>query len=718
MIFAAQSRWKQPTSRGSWLSCLLLLVLSTGCRDERRVTHDFVALVPEALVSQETSLIDFGLEAVRDRLVAGFSADETAGDGTSFSWSEGESSVLRLFVGVPRTLSVTFRCWPFRFQGAPPQTLTLDVNGVEIQTLELAPEPGEYRVTLPEQFLVPGDNSLRLRYGYDRAPADVLPNARDERSLAVAWDWLRLEGALEARAPEARGESLAIPAGTSVEFFVQAVPKSMLVVDAVRPSLALSLETLSSRIERDFGGATQNIEIALPSDGKLTRISFRAGAEDAVLRKPVIVSSTPAAAPASAPRKRRPNVIVYLIDTLRADHLGCYGARPSVTPRIDAFAGESTLYEHAYAQSSWTKPSTASILTGRRPRAHTANHREDALPKEVPTLAEVLRDLGYETAGRVVNANVSAPFGFDRGFDTYELLLHEDGILGARADRLVDETIRWLGARNSNEPFFLYMHTTDPHDPYATTGFHGEGFGTVAFMESLEDGRRKLNTEELERLIAAYDEDVAFADAQFGRFIDWLKDERLYDESLIVLISDHGEEFADHGRWRHGKTLYREQLDVPLIIKWPGRAGAGERLGEPVQHIDLFPTIVDYLGGVPAVDLEGRSLWRLAEREASRGEEAVISYLSLDGREIESVIWRHRKLVHYVAYDRPVPAYQLFDLEHDRGEIRSLTEDEERVAGFLTAYLRYRAPKQVATPSRAVIDDDVERQLRALGYIR
>ncbi len=264
------------------------------------------------------------------------------------------------------------------------------------------------------------------------------------------------------------------------------------------------------------------------------------------------------------------------------------------------------------------------------------------------------------------------------------------------------------------------MHTADPHDPYATADFDSDAFGSVSFMESLEDGRVTLSPDELTRLVELYDEDVAFADSQFGRFIDALKAEGLYEDALIILVSDHGEEFDDHGRWRYGKTLYGEQFDVPLIIRWPHGKGAGRRIRNLVQHIDLVPTVLDYVGGPRRSRLLGRSLWRLVD--SKRGEPyghepAVLSYLLLDGREVESVVVGNDKLIRYLDYDRPIAPYQLFDVETDRKEATSLANDRSRRASFLEGYLRHAAPTPDVAPTPVVIDEDTERQLRAFGYI-
>ncbi len=431
---SAKLRWKP-------FAVAAFSISIAACRSQEIVSHDLVELLPSATVTPETSFIDFGSEAARTRLRAGFSADETSGDGTTFVWSEGAGSELELFVSEPRALALTVRCWPFSFPGAPRQKLSFFLNGEPFAEVELAAETAEYRVTLPVARVLAGENLLQARYGYSRAVKDVFPGAADGRRLAVAWDWLRVEGALPVKVPAALGEgeesSLMLPAGTRLEFFVTAPARARLEIDGVHSeassALTVVVDTLSNRVEQRSESPAGRVSVELPTEGELTRIALQAGSLDLTLRRPAVVAIPEAEARAPAVGEPKPNVIVYLIDTLRADHLGCYGySKP--TPNIDRLAADGTLFERALAQSSWTRPATASILTGFHPRAHTANEREDALPAAVPTLAEELADIGYETAGLVVNANVSAPFGFDRGFETFELLLHEDGILGASGD--------------------------------------------------------------------------------------------------------------------------------------------------------------------------------------------------------------------------------------------------------------------------------------------
>jgi arylsulfatase A-like enzyme len=716
----------------SLLVVFLALPLSSGCGSSAVSNRDLVELAAGALVSSETALLDFGARDSRPHLVAGWSEDETATDGTSFVWATGASSRLRLFIAEPRPLELSFRSWPFRFPGAPPQRLTLELNGAPLAELTLEDPPAEYRLPLPASVQIEGDNVLEVVYAYHHSPRESLPDASDPRSLSVGWDWLKLEGATAAPGSIASGDALALPYGARVDYTLDIPRGSRLELDAVRPwgeegaspYLAISIRTLSSREDRNVPGTSRGLALPLASESGLVALSFQArtgggpieGEGGLLLRRPVVVSQTSEVLDSPSP-SHRPNVIVVLIDTLRADHLGCYGYGKETSPAIDAFAKDASLFERAFAQSSWTKPSVASLLTGLLPRSHTANRREDALPGEALTLAERLGALGYRTAGFVTNTNVAAEFGFAQGFETYELLLDADERLGyARAEVLVDRALALLEERGE-EPFFLYLHFTDPHDPYTFTPGGKESVGSTDFMEALEAGEIPSDARTREKLLELYDEKIRYLDRELGRLFDDLRKMELYRDSLIVLVSDHGEEFEEHGWWRHGKTLYQEQLHIPFLVKWPEGAAAGRRLQNAVQQVDLVPTVLDFLGEPLPRDLPGRSLYRLVE-SAGTFDPVVSSYLHSDGREVESVVYRGQKLVRTLVYDREAPPFALFDLANDGGETKNLLEMQRPAFDFLDSLLRrpVEGPELAAVP--AAIDEATRRRLEALGYIR
>jgi len=302
---------------------------------------------------------------------------------------------------------------------------------------------------------------------------------------------------------------------------------------------------------------------------------------------------TPAPAPlvARASGADMPNVLLIMVDTLRADHLSCYGGSPVQTPHIDQLASGGLRYANMFSQASWTRPSVATILTGLYPSSHGAVHKADRLPDRVDTLAEMLQRGGYRTVGFANNANVSAAFNFQQGFDEYHYLA-PDFFFGASEAasqlavysglRLVRErflshyvdvhhyyqpaevvtaTVRdWLDHRPpGKEPLFLFVHYMDPHDPYFVHPFNGEGYARVA--------NPNPPAELAEKLHRVYAGEVAYLDEHLGVLFDDLRKRGLWDRTLVVLTADHGEEFHEHGGWWHGTTLYDEQVHVPLLVK-------------------------------------------------------------------------------------------------------------------------------------------------------
>jgi arylsulfatase A-like enzyme len=719
-------------------------LLAPGCREqEPPIAYELTELLPEAWIGTETASIDFGAASARPSLGSGWSSDESAADGTSFVWAVGPSSSVDFVLSEPKPVTLLFRAWPFHYDSAPAQTVSFELNGSRVGSLALSSAPGEYRLSLPPALQRPGDNILSISYGYHHAPRDVVAGSGDARSLAVGWDWMRFEGVDASEPPRAitSGDEPAIvlPPGSTISYYLDVTPESALDLDGVRAlsdgsgrrrgpaSLRVEIATSSERLERTIEEGVRTLHIPLPRKGGWVRLRFQPVSDGLVLWRPTVRAPVTSRSPSPvSPRPvEPPDIVVILIDTLRADHLGCYGYQKATTPNLDALASDATLFENAVAQSSWTRPSVTSIMTGLTPRAHQTNARDDALPAGVETLAQRLAGRGYETAGFVTNTNVASLFGFDRGFGTYELLLDRDPRLGyARADALVARALEFLSRRKSDAPLFLYLHATDPHDPYSFSPSEGEGIGTMPFMKALEAGDIEIASRPglREELIARYDREIRFVDKEIGRFLQFLKERGRYDDALVVVVSDHGEEFDEHGWWRHGKTLYQEQLHVPLLVKWPGGAFAGKRVSATAQHIDLLPTLLDISGQAPSQDeggLPGRSLWRVAAGEAADAPAVARSYLRLDGREVESVTVGGQKLVRYFTYDREKPAFELFDLRSDPSEKTNRAGEEfGKGVDFLRGLLRLppRGPEVSRAPVH--LDEETERRLRALGYVR
>lgn len=337
----------------------------------------------------------------------------------------------------------------------------------------------------------------------------------------------------------------------------------------------------------------------------------------------------------SAPLARAPLVVLYLTDTLRADHLGVYGYARATSPQLDAFAKEAVVFDQAIAQASWTKPSVASIFTSLLPGRHRVVQLRDPLEPSLTTLAEMLYGKGFATGAAVGNSVIYLEgHNFEQGFDYFA------GIHGAddkpskdpKARDVVDAALQWLDAR-AGSPAFLYVHTMDPHVPYSPPPPFDQMFEPHPLPDRPAADPRHDNREsaDRERMIAQYDGDVAYNDQQFGRFVSELKARGRYDGALVIFVADHGEEFQDHGQWLHGRSVFDELVRIPLVVKFPGGEYAGRRVPQQVQEIDLLPTILESLGlPVPAPPaLAGRPIQGVLGGTAS--EPPAISEISHRG---------------------------------------------------------------------------------------
>jgi choline-sulfatase len=708
------------------------------------VAFDFVRAVGLATVDQEVADITFGTPAGRAHLAEGWSIDETPPEGPPFTRSEGDESSLDFFLTHPRALRLRLRCAPLTLPGLPRQAVTVVVNGRRLVELRLEPGPRNYQTPLPAEALVAGTNRLAFQYAYAQSPG---AGSADRQRPAVAWFELGLGAAGEPRAdpPQAEAETsgLRIPVGSQLAYHLRLPNDSSLTADSIqlgsprRASLVVLLQP-DGEPERELARVTRpttawSVPLAGYA-GNVVRISFRAlsgpgdpGPGSVRLVRPVLrrgrASSSPAASP-GPPKARRPHVFIYLVDALRADHLGCYGYPRPVSPSTDAFAGAATVFR-GIAPSSWTKASVASLFTGRSPIVHRAQGRGDTLSADAVTLSELLGAASYRTYALYANTWVSETFGVDQGFE-------ERRLLPARSDRLTRELFARLRRLAPEDRLFAYVHTVDPHTPYEPTAEYRSRFApsgstrTRVSAEWLEDVAARARLGEpiprrlVEEITALYDAEIAFNDRQFGLFLEELKRRGLYDDSLIVFTSDHGEEFFDHGGVSHGQTLFREVLEVPLIVKWPrGTAPPPSASGSRAQLLDLLPTVLDCVGLPLPPGLDGRSLLRPPPTDAPPGGRGILSDLDLDGRRIQSVTEDRWKLIRDGAVDAPSPRFGLYDLEEGRetNDIRAL---HPVLAGYLASQLAAEVARRplAPPPPQAVLPAEVVEQLRALGYIR
>jgi len=453
-------------------------------------------------------------------------------------------------------------------------------------------------------------------------------------------------------------------------------------------------------------------------------------------------ASQHAAAPAGIPPglEDAPNVILIGADTLRADRLSSYGYTASQTPSIDALAADGIRCADMTAQASWTKPSFATMLTGLYPSSHTATGKPDRLPQAVTTLAEALAAAGYHTGGIVNNVSISSAFGFEQGFADFEYLspsyLFGAGesasqlglyqglrrawarVTGGRiyvrnfyqdASVVNREAIQWLEA-NKGTRFFLFLHYMDPHDPYFEHPYNGRGYARA--------GNQNPDPALAPTFSQLYDGEVRYLDEHLGALFQWLKTEGLYDNALIVLTADHGEEFQEHGGWWHGQTLYQEQIAVPLIAKYPGLSRAGTVVTDPARSLDVAPTILDAAGLPPLDTAQGRSLW-----SASQPPDWVFSEEDLEGNRVYAVRTGELKFIRANAGNpRGLPTESLYHLASDPGEQHPLdlaAAEQSTPLEQLRSLLRDALAESL---ERAVkgeageLDSTVRQKLHDLGY--
>lgn len=410
----------------------------------------------------------------------------------------------------------------------------------------------------------------------------------------------------------------------------------------------------------------------------------------------------------------RPNFLLISVDTLRRDHLGTYGHARQTSPRIDALAARGTVFTNAVSTSSWTLPAHASLLTGRYPSYHGLEDDGLKLPRDVPTLAAALQAAGYRTLAIVSHIYVSRAFGLERGFDSFDDSLIEEGQSNPVAEAVVERFLETAG-KGLEEPFFAFVHFFDPHWPYEPPEPFASRFTSGDYTGPVDGSVRSLlpwwaeepmPTEDRDQMLALYDGEIAYLDDQIGRLLDALEDPARRGETVVLITADHGEEFKDHGRLGHGRTLYEEQLRVPLVAAGHPLFPPGTRRNDLVSITDLAPTILDLAGAEALAGANGRSL-----RAAAPPERAVFAESIRFGVEMRSV---HR--AGYKGIEVPSRGERtLFDLAADPTEQSPLEEDPTGGA-VATELARYAERADSGWHVKIVAPGDA--RVRARGRIR
>jgi arylsulfatase A-like enzyme/Flp pilus assembly protein TadD len=414
---------------------------------------------------------------------------------------------------------------------------------------------------------------------------------------------------------------------------------------------------------------------------------------------PLIACSLAASAASTAPNLP-PNVVFITIDTLRADHLGCYGYKQIRTPNIDSLAADGVRFEHAYTPVPVTLPAHTVIFTGTYPMlSGMHDFAANKLNPTQPTLASVLKEQGYTTGAVIGSAVLDSRFGLNHGFDFYYDHFDFNRLQESNLDEMerpgnavADVALDWLG-KNYRKKFFLWMHLYDPHYPYRPP---------PPYSEEYKD-----------RL---YDGEIAFDDAQVGRLIRFLKDRGLYRNTLIVLSGDHGESLGEHGEKTHGFFIYNATLHVPVILHLPGH-GSTKSVPNLISLADLMPTVLQILKVAVPSQVQGHNLLPLMmprkdDEAQSLYAETFLPRLHFNWSELRSV-----ETENYHFIDAPKP--ELYDLAKDPGETQNLFPQKKAVAEEMRARLaalirQYSAGQELA--EKTGLDPALMERLKSLGY--
>ena len=724
------------------------LAIMSGCSGEQeqslKIRHDILAcdVLGELrwLVQEETQVIDFRKSASpQEHLLYGWSSPGE--DGT---WADATHSAIQFYrYNVEKDLDIEVSCYAILSKSRAPQVVEIVLNGTPVTSFTVqTAELDAYRVTLPASGLQGGGNSLEFRFSYTTRPAE-LGRSRDTRNLSVAFGSITFEDNDCVKLDDAghliqRGGSRVdwlgeLPSQFEVEIEYDSQPGGKLWVEIVDENQERVRLKLSSR--RDVFRKV----VKLGDEGLYALRLVRSGSRDTYTVWKKIQINVPASETEEVPQESegvlagvKPDIFLYVVDALRADHLGCYGYERDTSPNTDRFAEENTLFVNAYAPASWTRASGASIFTGLLAKHHRTMTRNDALPDSLVTLAEFLQEQGYYTIAFVGNGNLNAKLGFGQGFDKYRGFFRQDYpvTMLVPADELVDHASRFLARytrKASRAPLFMLVWTMDPHDPYAPKESVKDMFGIdqyqavdtypLEFLRNVRSGKRRLTKSEANYVETRYDQEIYFNDISFGDLLDAFKRLGVYDDAMIIFTSDHGEEFFEHGGVGHGLTLYNEQVKIPLIVKAPQLAPGREM--KRVQLTDIYPTVADVLAGEPPYTLDGRSLFA-----DDTGVRTLFFEEELDGNTLTAVLGSQKKVIYNRWSERPpshplVPMFEVFEV----GD--TYEQENMQLPGMGTRYLWQQLSVFMHSPgglhvqrNRIELPPDVEQQLRGLGYIQ
>lgn len=412
------------------------------------------------------------------------------------------------------------------------------------------------------------------------------------------------------------------------------------------------------------------------------------------------LGASPASGTPAAAKTLPTNILVITVDTLRADHLGCYGYKQVRTPNIDSLAAGGVLFERAFTPVPITLPAHTVIFTGTYPTfSGMHDFSANRLGTTQPTLASILKGRGFATGAVVASAVLDSRFGLNRGFDFYYDHFDFNRLQEANLDDMerpgnivADQALAWL-AKNASKPFFFWMHLYDPHYPYHPPSPYADEYKSHP-----------------------YDGEISFADEQVGRILRFLKDKHLDQDTLIVLCGDHGEGLGEHGEQTHGFFIYNSTLHVPLILRLPG-GNRSKRVSDLVSLADVLPTILHLMNLTVPSEVQGKDLSPLLSDQGASEPRALYSEtflprLHFNWSEIRGI---ETERFHFIQAPKP----ELYDVSRDPGELQNLYAQKSAVATELSGKLQSMIAQLTPGEERAEktgLDPALMERLKSLGY--
>ncbi len=542
--------------------------------------------------------------------------------------------------------------------------------------------------------------------------------------------------------------------GCTAQVLTESGPKPLEFASWQRGS-EIGLHTSPAGPQASYAGGNGDRRFAVASTGTLWHV-FRAEPGDRVqvTLKPVLLLELPGRLEPVEPRSlkaqtwplhrrsedggRVPDVFIYLIDALRADHVGCCGYERPTSPAMDGFAAEATLYESAQTSATWTRPSVATMLSGLSATVHGAMHTCDRLGEWPVLLPEILHDAGYVTRCISANMSVSADFGFDQGYDEF-ISSHL-----ASGQWVNEMAAKRLKTEDPSQPVFMFLHIMEPHGPYVPReesfrlfdrGFEGRCDGSTPALNALPYLYPDLSHEDVQHLIDLYDAQIFEADQAFSEFIEMLRELGRYDNSVIVLASDHGEAFTERDTRAHGFDLGQETMHVVLAIKFPHGDLAGVRVQRPVSLMDVVPTLLAETGLKPDLPyaLAGRDLRyaaMLSDSESTPRIYCEVARLDDNAVDLVGVIDEDgfKRVIDLSAVPGAIATPRstgLWNTLSDPREQDDLVDEwpvraahgEQLIAQWLLDQKQWRDKLHQGPQPAPEISERLKEQLRALGYL-